>query len=237
MMSYNPWPIGALPQGFAREELETLRSLDYEFADPREIISIFENKLAAYAGCKYAAVVDCASNGIFLSLKYRNSTGTIQIPRNTYISIPMQIYHAGCSVQLIDKKWSGVYELGTTEIFDSAARFTKDMFVGGENSLQVLSFQIKKRLPIGKGGAILTNSAEAYNWIKKASYDGRDLLTPYDSETHVTSIGWHMYMTPEDAARGIILMDKLGEFTFPDVANHESYPDITQWLHRIGIIA
>lgn len=235
-MSYNPWPIGALPQGFARGELETLRSLNYEFDDPREVVSIFEDKLAAYAGCKYAAVVDCASSGIFLALKYRKCVGTIEIPRNTYISIPMQIYHAGCSVKLIEKKWSGVYELGETGIFDSAARFTKNMFVGGESSLQVLSFQIKKRLPIGRGGAILTNSAEAYNWIKKASYDGRDLSTPYDSECHITSIGWHMYMTPEDAARGIILMDKLGELTFPDVANNESYPDITPWLLRIGII-
>lgn len=235
-MTYNPWPIGKLPEGFARQEIENLRTLNYEFNDAREVVSIFEEKLAKYAGCKFAAVVDCASNGIFLSLKYRSVKGVIKIPQNTYISVPMQIYHSGCEIALENREWSGIYELGDTGIFDSAARFTKNMFVGGEKALQVLSFQIKKRLPIGRGGAILTNDQNAYEWIKRASYDGRDLSTPYDSENHIKSIGWHMYMTPEDAARGVILMDKLGDQVFPDVANYASYPNVTPWLRSLGLV-
>jgi dTDP-4-amino-4,6-dideoxygalactose transaminase len=105
------------------------------------------------------------------------------------------------------------------------------MFVGGD-SLQVLSFQIKKRLPIGRGGAILTDDDDAAAWLKLARYDGRDLNSPYDSPEHVKQLGWHMYMTPEDAARGIILFDQLGD-DFSDVANHNSYPDITSWLKQI----
>lgn len=235
-MTYNPWPIGNLPEGFARHELEKLRDLQYEFDDPREVISIFENKLAKYAGCRFAAVVDCASNGIFLSLKYKQVKGVVKIPQNTYISIPMQIHHAGCRVTVEERQWSGIYELGDTGIFDSAARFTTNMFVGGNSALQVLSFQIKKRLPIGKGGAILTNDQKAYEWLKLASYDGRDLSTPYDDKEHVKSIGWHMYMTPEDAARGILLMDKLGNKHFPDIADYNSYPNVTPWLYSIGIL-
>jgi hypothetical protein len=38
--------------------------------------------------------------------------------------------------------------------------------------------------------------------------------------------GWHMYMTPEDAARGIILMDKISEVN-EDTHNHNSYKDLT----------
>jgi hypothetical protein len=34
-----------------------------------------------------------------------------------------------------------------------------------------------------------------------------DLNTPYTDIDHVKMLGYHMYMTPEDA-RGIILMDK-----------------------------
>jgi hypothetical protein len=34
-----------------------------------------------------------------------------------------------------------------------------------------------------------------------ASYDGRDLNTPYTDIDHVKCLVYHMYMTPEDAAR------------------------------------
>jgi dTDP-4-amino-4,6-dideoxygalactose transaminase len=107
------------------------------------------------------------------------------------------------------------------------------MYVGND-ALQILSFQIKKRLPIGKGGAILTDSPDAYKWLKLSSYDGRDLKTPYDSNSHVMQLGWHYYMTPEDAARGIILMDMLPSESedsmswshYPDLSTMEIFKDI-----------
>jgi dTDP-4-amino-4,6-dideoxygalactose transaminase len=42
------------------------------------------------------------------------------------------------------------------------------MYVGLD-ALQVVSFQIKKRIPIGRGGIILTDDFEAYKWLKMAS--------------------------------------------------------------------
>jgi dTDP-4-amino-4,6-dideoxygalactose transaminase len=68
------------------------------------------------------------------------------------------------------------------------------MYVGLD-ALQVVSFQIKKRIPIGKGGIILTDDFEAYKWLKMASYDGRDLNLPYTDENHVQMLGYHMYDT------------------------------------------
>ena len=103
-------------------------------------------------------------------------------------------------------------------------RFTKNMYIQGD-ALQVLSFQIKKRLPIGRGGAILTDSRVAYEWLKLATYDGRNLDTPYDQDDHVQSLGWHFYMTPEDAARGIWLMDRIPEDN-PDMMDFQHYPDL-----------
>lgn len=232
-MTYNPWPLGQLKPEFHRPEIELLRKGGYVFDDAREVISIFEGKLAEYSGSRYAVVTDCASHAMFLSLKYKNIEGTVVIPNRTYVSVPMQILHAGCQVSFKNIDWQGVYELGNTGIYDGAARFTPNMFVGGEKSLHVLSFQIKKRLPIGRGGAILTNSLEAYESLKLATYDGRDLNTPYNSIDHVKMLGWHMYMTPEDAARGILIMDKLGSEAFPDVANSESYPDVEPWLIKV----
>jgi len=228
---YNPWPLGKLPKNWWREELEALKNSGYDFNDPREINEIFEGKLAAFAGSKHAVLVDCASNGIFLCLKYLGTTGEVIIPNRTYISVPMQIIHAGATPVLSEVEWSGIYKLENTSIYDSAARFAPNMYVG-ENSLQVLSFQIKKRLPIGRGGAILTDDDSAAEWLRLARYDGRDLNSPYDSVNHVKQLGWHMYMTPEDAARGIILFDQLSS-EYSDVANHTSYPDISSWLNQI----
>ena len=230
MVHYNPWPLGKLPEGWRRPEPELIRNEGYSWEDPRDIVTIFEEKLAEYSNSKYAVVTDCATNALFLCLKYRQRTENIfqavEVPARTYVSVPMQVLHANLGVSFRDEQWSGIYELRSTKIIDGAGRFTKNMYTGN-NNLHVLSFQIKKRLPIGRGGAILTDSLDAYEWLKKASYDGRDLNTPYDSINHVTQIGWHFYMTPEDAARGILIMDQLDDH-LPDTMTYENYPDISK---------
>jgi len=229
-MTYNSWPLGKLPKSWQRPEPDQVKSLGYIWQDPREIINIFESKLAKFSGSKYAVLTDCCSNALFLSLQFRMKfcglkIGTeVEIPSQTYVSVPMQLIHAGLQPKFKKKFWSGIYELLGTGIYDSAARFTNMMYQG-QDSLQVLSFQIKKRLPIGKGGAILTNSLDAYNWLKLASYDGRDLSTDYNTAEHIKTLGWHYYMTPEDAARGIILMDQLPLHN-EDTMTSEHYPEL-----------
>lgn len=225
--SYNSWPLGNLPEAWQRPEPKLIAEQGYVWSDPRDIIDIFENKLARYAGAKYAVTTDSCSNALFLGLQYRNLTGEVEIPRQTYVSVPMQIMHAGMKPVFKHIEWSGLYELGQTGVFDSAARFTQNMYLGGD-ALQVLSFQIKKRLPIGRGGAILTDSEEAYRWLKLASYDGRDLKSPYDTPSHVSAIGWHYYMTPEDAARGILLFDQTANENL-DTMTYLNYPDLTTY--------
>jgi dTDP-4-amino-4,6-dideoxygalactose transaminase len=236
---YNPWPIGRVPKHLQRPELDIIKEMGYEFDDPRDVITIFEEKVAKFAGSKYAVTVDCCSHGLFLSLKYLQAINelskdeVIVIPKMTYISAPMQIIQAGNKVEFEDIEWSGVYELKSTRIWDGAVRWTKDMYVGND-ALQVVSFQLKKRIPIGKGGIILTDSLEAYEWLKLASYDGRDLNSPYTSENHVKMLGYHMYMTPEDAARGIILMDQTPEEN-EDTGNHTTYIDVEKIFNKLTL--
>lgn len=225
--NYNPWPSGALPDSWQRPELALLREKGYAIEDPRDAVGLFEEAVARYSGSRYAVAVDSCSSGLFLSMKYRKAAGSVSLPKRTYVSVPMQVVHAGCTPEARDERWQGLYELEPLNVIDSAARFTEGMYVGND-SLQVLSFQIKKRLPIGRGGMILTDDLDAYRWLKLASYDGRDLNTRYDSMSHVHGLGWHMYMTPEDAARGLLLLESVPPQS-PDVMDWRHYPDWTQW--------
>ena len=222
---YNPWPLGKLNPELRRTEPEIARKLGYEWDDPRNLVDIFQNKIAEFTGAKYAVAVDCASHGIFLALKYLQFKGEVSIPKHTYASIPMEILNAGASYAFRDENWIGEYALTPTRVIDSAGRFKRDMYVG-DSHLQVLSFQIKKNLPIGRGGAILTDEIDAYNWLKLASYDGRDLTLPYDNPNHLKLFGWHYYMTPEDAARGLILLNQIDESSYKDLT-WELYPDLS----------
>ena len=236
---YNPWPIGRVPKELQRPELDKLKELGYNWNDPRDVIDMFEKKVAKFAGSKYAVAIDCCSHGMFLSLKYLQSIGeldketALMIPKMTYISSPMQIIHAGNKVAFEDLEWSGIYQLKGCRVWDGAVRWNKDMYIGND-ALQVVSFQLKKRVPIGKGGIILTDSEEAYRWLKLASYDGRDLNTPYTSEEHVQILGYHMYMTPEDAARGIILIDQTPEYN-KDTGDHTTYVDVEKIFYNLKL--
>jgi len=235
-IKYNSFPLGERPKELQRPELDQIKEMGYKWNDPRDVINIFEKKVAKFAGSKYAVTVDCASHGIFLSLKYLQAIGglkigaEITIPSKTYISTPMQIIHARNNINFENIEWSGVYQLKPTIVYDGAVRWTKDMYVGNY-ALQVISFQYKKRIPIGKGGIIVTDNKQAYDWIKLASYDGRDLTTKYTDPNHIQMLGYHMYMTPEDAARGIILMDATSEVN-DDSGGHENYTDVSLILGR-----
>lgn len=240
-INYNPYPLGKIPDEFMRPELKLTKEKGYVWDDAREIISIFEKKVADFAGSKYAVSVDCCSHAIFLCLMYLKHIGEIGeiyspliiIPKHTYVSVPMQINNAGLVYKFDEIEWSGMYQLRPTRIYDAAVRWTKGMYVGND-ALQIASFQIKKRVPIGKGGMIYTDDKDACEWLKLARYDGRDLSLPYDHPNHIKMKGWHYYMTPEDAARGILLMDSIPEIN-DDSGGNKNYPDLSKMLKNISL--
>lgn len=207
--------------------------MGFAWEDPRDINAIFERELGSYTGAKHVILTDCCTNAIFLVLQYALKTGKLQhqdcirLPSRTYVSVPMALHHAGLRFRLEDYEWSGEYELGSTGIFDSAARFTGGM-ARVDSWAQCLSFQIKKRLPIGRGGAILTDDDALAEWARLAAYDGRNLSSKYDSPAHVLQLGWHFYMTPEDAARGLLILKDMKE-SYEDMMDSNHYPSLRQW--------
>ena len=226
-MSYKSWRLGQLPQEFQRPELEQIKKLGYKWKDPRDVITMFEDKVAKFAGAKYGVAVDCCSHGLFLSLKFykdvlKMKNEFVEIPSYTYCSVPMQIKHAGFNPKFKDIQWSGVYQLKPFDIWDGAVRWTKGMYKGG---FHIVSFQLKKRIPIGRGGMILTDDPAAAEWFRKMTYDGRDLNIGY-MEDDFEYCGYHYYMTPEDAARGIMLMDQVPKKNL-DSGNNRTYSDLS----------
>jgi dTDP-4-amino-4,6-dideoxygalactose transaminase len=179
--------------------------------NPYEVIKNFEEIVADYCGSSYAVAVDNATNGLFLCMKYlKIENQEITIPARTFMSVPCAIIHAGNKVNfdknhssIIGKKLKGQYRLDPFPIWDSALTFKKNMYIPGE--LQCLSFSgPHKFLKLGKGGMILTDSKEAYQWLKRAAYFGR---RPVDHLVdNFDMLGWNYYMLPEIAARGSVLM-------------------------------
>lgn len=183
------------------------------------VVAEFERRVAEFSGARYGVAVDCCTSAIFLCCKYLE-VDEVVCPARTYISVPMAVLHADGKVRFEDYDWKGVYQLKPYPIYDGAKRFRRAMYRGGYHCL---SFHLKKILNIGRGGMILTDDEKALEWFRKARYDGRE-GKPYDQE-RVSMLGYHCYMTPEQAARGLALLD----VTPPDLPDlTEDYPDLRQ---------
>ena len=209
--------------------LEELAHNGYKIDTPWDAVDLFEKRVAEYAGSKFAVAVDNCTDALFLCLKYLGcdkGKHKITIPKKTYVSVPMTINNAGCQFDFEDLEWEGIYQLKPYPIYDSALRFTKGMYI--QDSFQCLSFHRKKILKLTKGGMILTNDFAASQWFKTVRSKGRH---PHEDVLYVnevfTEMGWNMNMPPEDAARGILILDQLPENNV-DAGGSGLYHDLTK---------
>ena len=188
---------------------------------------MFEEEIANYTGAPYAISVDSCTSALFLVCKYLE-VKEVTIPSQTYLSVPQSIIHSGGTV-VFDKRaetnhWRGMYQLKPYPIWDAAKRLTSGMYK--KNQYMCLSFHIKKLLPIWKGGMILTDNESAADWFKKARYEGRS--EKYYKEDDITFCGWNMYMTPQQAAQGLAVMQNLPLHN-SDQGELNGYRDLTEF--------
>jgi len=178
--------------------------------------------------------VDTCTAALHLSLEYCLLTESrikdITIPCKTYVSVPCMIKHAGLKVTWSDYEWKGQYFLSPFPIIDSACRFTKDMCSQHIKSccFTCVSFQYRKHLPIGRGGMILHNNDAADKWLRLARFSGRHEVPLTEDVPEM--IGWHYFMEPERAARGLQLLSLMKtqtpddlEFQYPDLRTFGLY--------------
>ena len=188
---------------------------------PWKVVEMFEQNVAEYCGSKYAVATDNCTDALLMCCQYLDVAGKeVTIPSKTYLSVPQSILHAGAILKFRDYNWKGIYQLEPYPIYDAAKRFTSGMYI--EDSLMCLSFHTKKHLKIGKGGMILTNSKEAVEWFKMARYEGRDHI-----RDNIAICGWNAYMTPEQAARGLTLLQVLPKHN-EDLPEDPPYRDLRE---------
>ena len=163
------------------------------------VVKEFEEKIADFFGAPFAVAVDCCTHGIELCLRYKN-VQKIKVPVNTYISVPLLSKKLNIELEWKEENWQDYYYLGDTGIVDAAVLWEKDSYI--KDTYMCISFQFRKHLSLGRGGAILCQTKKDYEILKKMSYDGRIPDIPW-AEQNISTVGYHYYMTPETAKLGI----------------------------------
>lgn len=215
-----------------------------------DIVKNFEQAVCEYTGAPYAVAVNSCTNALFLALKFQMDCGDmrgpvqqgtyhrgewtdfeVEIPNKTYLSVPMQIKHAGMRPVFRDEEWKGIYQLKPFNIWDAARRFTSNMFkdINFVSDIPTdyvcVSFHWSKILGVQQGGMILHNDYVFDQWARKARFDGRtEGVAPKDD--NIDMLGWHMYMSPEVAAEGLVRLMHLPKHN-ADLPN-DDYPDLSQ---------
>jgi len=188
------------------------------YKDPFDAIFDFETKLAEFTGAPYAVTTDRCTHAIELCLRYLKWLEPLEIPAYTYLSVPQTLHKLHIPFEYCNYDWEYEYQMAPSPVWDSARRLEPNMYRAGQ--FQCLSFGRGKPLDIGLGGAILTDNKDAYEWLSRARYDGRDLRdSPWIEGT--ISIGYHYYMRPEEC---VIANNKLrrkeifqhNDFSYPD---------------------
>jgi dTDP-4-amino-4,6-dideoxygalactose transaminase len=209
-----------------RSELDQLRATGYEFDETWQVVDLFERKIAEFFGAPCAVATDCCTHALELSLRLLNSFQTqVNVPLHTYMSVPMMLDKINHAWQFQQVTWQDQYYLDPLPIIDAARTWRAQSYVPG--TLMCLSFQFKKHIPIGRGGIILTDNHEWYNQLQKMVRDGRDRTMLWENDD-VDSVGYHYYMTPEDAARGIMLFDQLHGVATAKTWSWQDYKPLNQ---------
>jgi dTDP-4-amino-4,6-dideoxygalactose transaminase len=164
-----------------------------------EYVEKFENEIAKFYDAPYAVATDCCTHAIELCLRYEGYNNIV-VPTHTYISVPFTLEKLNLKWKFEYQEWEDFYYLGNTNIIDAAVYWKQNGYI--QNTYMCLSFQYKKHLSLGRGGAILLQNKEDYDILKKMSYDGRRPNTPW-MEQDIDTIGYHYYMTPETAKLGL----------------------------------
>lgn len=201
--------------------------------DPRRayrVVDRFEDELCVYTGAPFSIAVNSCTNALLLALTWDALHGLGRfravLPRRTYVGVLQSVLNAGLEVEWSDDRWLDQYTIEPYRVVDSARRIAPGMYRPG--SLTCLSFHARKQLPLGYGGAILTDKLDAADWFSAARMDGRPPGAPVGQTVFP---GFHCPLSPDVAARGLWILSDWNDKTYtPPRLPDETYPDLSQLL-------
>ena len=147
------------------------------------------------------------------------------MPKLSYVGVPHAIKNAGAQVTFRDEDWQGEYEITPLDIIDAARRFKRNMYKGKSGKLYCVSCHWGKILKIGRGGFIFTDDINEYETLRRMRCDGRRIgVIPKQDSFDIP--GYHCYMLPEEAARGLMLMAYMPDYN--DDLPRDDYADLSK---------
>lgn len=204
----------------------------------------FEREIALYHGYKYAVTVNSATAALHLSLIAAGvgSGDEVIVPALTFVSTALAVLYVGATPVFADidpyslcmSQWS-VNSLITERtkaiipvdfagypahiasdlpIIQDAAHATGGLMYG---DFVCLSFHPVKNLATGDGGAILTNSKEAYERMKALRWCGIDKSTHdrtgkrYSWDYNINELGYKCHWNDIQAAIGVAQLRRISE--------------------------
>ena len=191
-----------------------------------QVTKELEAAISEYTGAPFVVAVTSCTMALLIACAYHRTLWpvrhTVHIPKRTYVSVPMSIIHAGFNVEFVEREWVGEYQLWPLPLWDSARLFTSGMYRPGE--MQCVSFHNTKILGDTQGGAILLDDPVAYEWLKRARFDGRtEGVAPKDDDIRI--LGWHAYLSPDVSVRLLWHLASLPRNN-PPLPN-DPYPDLS----------
>ena len=187
-----------------------------------DVVYEFEQKVADFFGAPYGISTDCCTHAVELSLRYTKAE-EINVPVRTYPSIAWLSEKLNIRRSWNHDPWQDYYYL-THNVIDAAVTWKRDSYIPG--TFMCVSFHPKKHLSLDRGGIILLDDKEAYEDLIKIVYDGRARELGSFSEL-IDRIGYHYYMTPEDAKCGLAKLDDAID-RIPKQWKYEDWGDLTK---------
>ena len=210
--------------------------------NPFQAVEEFEKALCDLTGAPYAAAVDSCTAALFLSMQWLKQgfekqgepLPEVEIPHRTFVSVPIAAIHSGYPIRIVPKMWHEWYRLDPLPLIDSAISIGRNAWFRWrsfsapevEHLFVCVSFQFRKQIPIGRGGAILHNCEAAQEWLTRARFYGRDPV-PISESAGPHFLGWRHYMLPEEASRGLCFLQRFEEDDRGPPISIE-YPDLRQ---------
>ncbi len=184
--------------------------------NPHQVTKDFEQLLCEYTGSPYAVATNSCTSAILIALAYhidqkhlfssKEDRPKVSMPKPGYLSVPQSVIHAGGFPVFRDEEWQGTYQLEPYPVWDSARRFTSNMYIPGQ--FQCASFHASKNLGIEMGGAVLLDDPVAVAWLRRSRFDGRTPgVAPIDDD--YIMVGHHCYPNPSTMAIGILRLYSL----------------------------